>query len=228
MSHELLAKTFDLWANDGRDAGMETEHGDVARQVIAKMGIKAGQQVLDLGCGNGWATRLLAKSSPGGRAVGVDVSPAMVARAEALHSLTIRARYEVMPFEQLTFKDGQFDRAFSIEALYYAADLARALAEIQRVLKPLGTLDLIVDYYKENPATGTWARACGVPMSHLGEGEWRARLEQAGFTGVTSARVIDSRSFDEASFEPGACYPDFETFRRGRVAGSLWLHAARG
>jgi ubiquinone/menaquinone biosynthesis C-methylase UbiE len=227
MSHELLARTFDRWVGDGRDAEMETEHGDVGRQVIAKMGIKPGQQMLDLGCGNGWATRALAKASPGGRAVGVDVSPAMVARAEALHSLTIRARYEVMPFERLAFKDGQFDRVFSMEALYYAVDLDAALAEVHRVLKPGGTLDLVIDYYKENPATTTWARACGVPMTHLGEAEWRAALERAGFTGIESARVVDSRPLDEAAFKPGACYPDLETFRRGRAAGSLWLHAAR-
>ena len=65
MSHPLLAATFDRWAADGRGAEMESEHGDVARQVIAGMGIRAGDQVLDLGCGNGWATRLLAKSAAG-------------------------------------------------------------------------------------------------------------------------------------------------------------------
>jgi SAM-dependent methyltransferase len=227
MSHELLARTFDTWAGKGRDAEMEAEHGDVARQVIAAMGIKPGQQILDLGCGNGWATRILAKSSPGGRAVGVDVSPAMVARAEALHSLTIRARYEVMPFERLAFKDGQFDRAFSMEALYYAVDLDAALGEVHRVLKGGGSLDVLVDYYQENPAIGTWAKACGVPMTLLGEADWTARLERAGFTGVTSARVIDSREVDAAGFDPGACYPDLETYRRGREAGSLWLRGTR-
>ena len=58
MSHERLAETFDQWAADGRDAKMEQEHGDAVRQVISRMGIVSGDKILDLGCGNGWGTRL--------------------------------------------------------------------------------------------------------------------------------------------------------------------------
>ena len=227
MSHEHLARTFDQWASDGRDARMEAEHGDAVRQVIARMGIRAGDQVLDLGCGNGWATRLLAKASPGGRAVGVDVAPAMIAQAETLHSFTIRARYEVMPFERLDFKDGQFERVFSMEALYYAVDLDAALAEIRRVLKPGGTVDVVIDYYKENPAAAGWAEVVGVPMQWLSRDEWRASFERAGFAEVTTEQVTAESAPDEAGFEPNECYPDFETFRAGRAAGSLWIHGDR-
>ena len=227
MSHELLAKTFDEWAANGRDAKMEVEHGDAVQRVIAKMGIKAGDQMLDLGCGNGWATRLLAKSSPGGGSVGIDVAPAMIKQAEALHSFTIRARYEVMPFEQLDFKDGHFQRAFSMEALYYAVDLDRTLAEVYRVLKPGGTVDAVLDYYAENPGCATWAEATGVPMHLHSKDEWKARFEAAGFTDVALEQLPDSRGTDEASFEPSECYPDFETYKRGREAGSLWIHAVR-
>ena len=53
MPHQILAATFDRWAAAGRGAEMESEHGDVARQVIAGMGIRAGDQILDLGCGSG-------------------------------------------------------------------------------------------------------------------------------------------------------------------------------
>lgn len=227
MSHELLAKTFDQWASDGRDARMEAEHGDAVRQVIARMGIRPGDQILDLGCGNGWATRLLAKSSPGGRAFGVDVSPAMIEQAEELHSFTIRARYEVMPFERLEFEDARFERVFSMEALYYAVDLDAALAEVHRVLKPGGTIDVVIDYYEENPASAGWADWTGVPMHRLGEARWKARFEDAGFTDVTTERVHDSRPADEACFEPDVCLPDLEAYRANREAGSLWIHAVR-
>jgi ubiquinone/menaquinone biosynthesis C-methylase UbiE len=227
MSHERIAETFDQWAADGRDAKMEEGHGDAVRQVIARMGIKPGDQMLDLGCGNGWATRLLAKSSPGGGAVGIDVAPAMVAQAESLHSYTIRARYEVMPFERLDLKDGQFQRVFSMEALYYAVDLDATLAEIHRVLKPGGTVDVVIDFYKENAASEDWTERTGVPMHWLGEDEWKARFEAAGFTDVTTERVLDSRPVDEAAFEPDACVPDLESLHSHREAGSLWIHAVR-
>jgi cyclopropane fatty-acyl-phospholipid synthase-like methyltransferase len=62
--HAAIARTFDSWAHQGRDASMERGHGDVVGQVISKLGIKPGEQILDLGCGNGWATRLLARSAP--------------------------------------------------------------------------------------------------------------------------------------------------------------------
>jgi cyclopropane fatty-acyl-phospholipid synthase-like methyltransferase len=70
VSHERIAATFDQWADDGRDLRMEKGHGDVVRQVIAQLGVRPGEQILDLGCGNGWATRLLAKTAPGVGAVG--------------------------------------------------------------------------------------------------------------------------------------------------------------
>ena len=111
MSTSAIAAKFDEWADAGRDASMESGHQDVVEQVVAQLGIGPGQQILDLGCGNGWATRLLAKSAAGSGAVGVDASPKMIKRAEELHSFTIRARYEVANFDALDFKDGHFDRA---------------------------------------------------------------------------------------------------------------------
>lgn len=228
MSHEQIASTFDQWAADGRDSQMEEEHSDAVKQVIDEMGIQSGDQILDLGCGNGWATRMLAKTTSGVGAVGVDVSPAMIGRAEELHSYTIRARYEVGPLEKLDFNDGQFHRVFSMETLYYSVDLDSVLAEIQRVLKPGGTADVVIDYYEENEATACWPEAAGVPMVLLGEDEWKAKFEGAGFTGVTTRRVRDTRGAGDAdSFEPSCCYPDYETWQKVREAGSLWIHAEK-
>ncbi len=226
MSHELLASTFDQWSRDGRAAGMELEHGDVGAQVIAKLGVRAGEQILDLGCGNGWATRKLAKLGPGVQALGIDVSPQMIAEAERLHSLTIRARYAVGSFERIDAPDAKFQRVFSMEALYYAVDLEAALREIARVLKPGGTADIVIDYYKDNAATACWASKTGVPMHYLSESEWSAAFARAGFAPVQTQRVIDSRGPGDASaFTPSRCYPDWATWKSVREAGSLWIRA---
>jgi len=228
MPHALLARTFDRWAADGRGAEMESEHGDVARQVIAGMGIRAGDQILDLGCGNGWATRLLAKAAAGTQALGVDISPAMIAEAERLHSNTIRARYAVSAFEKLELPDARFQRVFSLEALYYAPDLPAALAEIRRVMRPGATLDIVIEYYVENEGTAFWPEKTGVPMVRLTESAWREELERSGFAEVASKRVIDSRGLgDPAHFRPSACYPDWRTWSDVHSAGFLWLHAVK-
>jgi len=228
MSHEHIARTFDEWARAGRDVGMEEGHGDVVRQVIGGFDIRPGEQILDLGCGSGWATRMLAQAAPGAGAIGVDVSPAMVARAEEQHSYTIRARYEVSTFENLGLPDQHFTRVFSMEALYYAVDLERALAEMHRVLKPGGIVDIVLDFYAESPATEDWPEQTGLSMHRLGLEEWQRAFERAGFADIELARVIDSRGpGDPADFEPGRHYPDWETKKSKHEAGSLWIHAVK-
>lgn len=224
MSRERVAKTFDRWAEEGHAEGMEKGHGDVVEQVIDAMGLAPGEKVLDLGCGNGWATRKLAQANAGVQAIGVDCSPQMIARADELHSFTIRARYDFGFFEELEFKDGEFDRIFSMEAIYYATDLARSLREALRVLKPGGRADIVVDYYKEAPGTDVWPKQIGLDMASFSEAEWQANFEQAGFVNVTTRRVIDRRGpGDESEHEAEAW------LRRvaNHEAGSLWIQAEK-
>jgi arsenite methyltransferase len=229
FDHSAVASTFDAWASQGKAAGMQREHGDVVQQVLARIGIKPGERCLELGCGNGWATRLLAQSAPGASAIGVDVSPEMIARAEALHSNTIRARYELCAFEQLGFKDAFFDRAFSMEALYYAIDLDQALREVARVLKPGAPFDAAIDHYRESPRTQSWSKIVGLPLQWLGEAQWRAAFERAGFTELKTERVRDRRGpGTESEFRPSAHAPDWAAQLELHACGSLWISARKG
>lgn len=221
-----VVETFDRWAEEGRDAQLEKEHVDVATQVIAAMQLEPGERVLDLGCGNGWATRLIAKANAGVQAIGVDASPKMIARAEALHSLTIRARYELGTFEKLDFKDGHFDRVFSMEALYYAADLAQAIRECFRVLKPGGSVETLVDYYSESGASEPWAKVMGLALHRLSESGWKQAFEKAGFRNVTTARVIDSRGPGSAH-DCDECEPDLAAKQALHAAGTLRVRAEK-
>ena len=228
MSHENIVSTFDSWAKDGRAEGMEEGHGDVVRQVVSQLEIRPGMQSLDLGCGSGWATRLLASAAPGAGAVGVDASPEMIARAEAGHDLTSRARYEVGTFEALDFPDGRFDRIFSMEALYYATDLPKALAEVFRVTKPNGHCDLVVDRFRESAQTENWEEICGLAMHYLSEAQWKDAVVAAGFTEVTCTRVIDSRGpGSEEEFEAGVHIATWQDKVELHEAGSLWIHGVK-
>lgn len=223
-----VVDTFDRWANEGRDADLERGHGDVVRQVIAAMQLRPGERVLDLGCGNGWATRLIAQANAGVQAIGIDASPKMIERAEALHSNTIRARYEVCSFEALDFKDNHFDRVFSMEALYYASDLSQAIRECFRVLKPGGSIETLVDYYAESPASEAWDKVMGLTLHRLGEANWKRAFETVGFTAVTTARVLDSRGVGDASeFRPDECEATFEARKALHAAGTLRVRAEK-
>lgn len=228
MTHESLKQLFDSWAESGRADRLEQGHGDVVAQVIERMDIRAGMQTLDLGCGTGWATRILAASAPGSGAVGVDVSPAMIKRAEELHDLTSRARYEVSAFETLDFPDNKFERIFSMEALYYAVDLEAALAEAFRVTKPGGIAHLIVDRFQESPHTEGWADNVGLAMHWLSESDWCKALQTAGYTSVESERVLDRRGpGEESQFTPTKHTPDWKTAQELHQAGSLYCRATK-
>ena len=215
MSHDKVAAKFDEWAQNGRDVGMEEGHGDVVRKVIAEIGISAGDKILDLGCGNGWGTRLLAQSNAGVQAIGIDVAPQMIARADELHSFTIRARYDLGKFEELEFKDGEFTRVFSMEALYYATDLKKALQETLRVLKPGGKIDIVLDHYEENEASHDWSDQMGLDLHLLSEAEWCAAFEEAGYTDVKSTRIQGEGRAAKGEVDQSDSKP---------WGGSLWIH----
>ena len=57
MRHE-----FNQWAEAGKGEEMENHHISITEQTLALMDLKPGERVLDLGCGAGWASRLLARA----------------------------------------------------------------------------------------------------------------------------------------------------------------------
>jgi len=57
---------------------MEKGHRPVGEQAIRQMRLLANARVLDVGCGSGWASRLIAERVPGGQVIGIDISDEMV------------------------------------------------------------------------------------------------------------------------------------------------------
>ena len=99
-----------------------------------------GKAVLDVGCGEGYNTRLLARI--GARVVGVDISPKMIehARREERRS-PLGIRYEVASFSDLSiFEDESFDVVVSFMAFMDGSTYEGAVKEILRVLRPGGDL----------------------------------------------------------------------------------------
>ena len=75
---EKLQQEFNRWATAGEGPKMENHHLDITAKTIRRMNLRPGERVLDLGCGSGWATRLLARlvgEGPDGfgQVVGLDV-----------------------------------------------------------------------------------------------------------------------------------------------------------
>src|SRR5437870_6919563 len=94
-AEERLREEFNSWAETGRGEGLERGHIDVTLQILDMMSLSPTDSVLDLGCGTGWATRLLAARVPKGEAIGIDISDSMIARALAAANNPLHARFEV-------------------------------------------------------------------------------------------------------------------------------------
>ena len=109
----------------------------VAGRSLNAVHLRGDERVLDVGCGDGLLTAELADRLPGGRAVGVDPSPRMIAVAAGRVPPGGRLSFAVESVQQITFT-GEFDLVVSFNALHWVADHVLALERIRAALVPGG------------------------------------------------------------------------------------------
>ena len=112
------------------------------RQMVDDLNLKPGDVVLDLGCGPGLWTPLLAeKVKPNGRVIGLDFSPDLINYAvENLEKGPLKdiIEYRRADFYDIPFEDGTFDLVFFGNCFAYVTDAPKVLAEQKRVAKKGG------------------------------------------------------------------------------------------
>jgi demethylmenaquinone methyltransferase / 2-methoxy-6-polyprenyl-1,4-benzoquinol methylase len=104
------------------------------------------ERVLDIGCGTGELTRLVARRYPEARVTGMDFTAAMVEVARQRTNgagAALRIRYGRGTAMRLPFADATFDLLTNAFLVRNLADLSVALAEMRRVLRPGGTLMIL-------------------------------------------------------------------------------------
>jgi SAM-dependent methyltransferase len=177
--------------------------------------------VLDVGCGSGWATRLLAEYASNGRVTGIDISDEMINLARESSGSFPNVDFELASAEQLPLSDNEFSHAFSMESLYYYRDIPRALNEIHRVLKPGGVFVTVVDLYRENEASHQWIDGLNVPVELLSIDDYRSLFLDAGFVNIRDERLIDPTPIPE-NYKPSSfrSREDYEEYKR---TGSLMI-----
>lgn len=123
-------------------AAYHRAHAAELRAMIAELPLQPGDRVLDMACGDGVYTCWLGERvAPGGQAIGVDISPAYLARARALAADCPAAdcvSFEHGDIEALPFADASFDLVWCAQSMYSLPDPRAALLELRRVTRPGG------------------------------------------------------------------------------------------
>ena len=110
---------------------------NLSRELIAAAGVRAGQTVLDVGCGPGPLTTSLAALVGAGQVSAVDPSePFALACRERVPGADVR----VAPAEALPFEDDTFDATLSQLVVNFLDDAPRGLGEMRRVTRPGGVV----------------------------------------------------------------------------------------
>jgi MPBQ/MSBQ methyltransferase len=161
QSSDSVANAYDQWTEDGILEFYWGEHihlghyGSPPRRkdfIQAKIDfvhemavwggldkLPPGTTVLDVGCGIGGSSRILARDY-GFSVTGITISPGQVKRAQELTPKALDARFLVNDAMAMSFPDASFDVVWSIEAGPHMPDKAIFARELLRVLKPGGIL----------------------------------------------------------------------------------------
>jgi SAM-dependent methyltransferase len=138
---ELKASDRAMWATGDYAAIARDMFWDVGARIVQRVGVRPGDQVLDVACGTGNAAIRAAEA--GGRVVGVDLTPELF---EAGNGLAASAGVEVEwvegDAEALPFEDESFDVVLSTFGCMFAPRHEVAARELTRVLRQGGRMGL--------------------------------------------------------------------------------------
>ena len=188
----------------------------MAAQVLPLLELRGNEHVLDVGCGEGKITALIASRVLGGEVLGVDPSRDMIAFASSHFGTQSNLRFEVADARALAFTDA-FDLVVSFNALHWVPDPDPALHSIRSALKPDGraqlrmvtagsrqSLESVVEDVRQSPRWQGYFTGFSDPYLRLTADRYVAA---AGCNGLRAVRV---RTRDETwNFESRAAFHTF-------------------
>ena len=137
------ADAWTLWADPMADLADKLN-----QPLLDAAGVAAGERVLDLASGAGEPALSAARRvGPGGLVIGSDLVPGMMAGAVRRAAEATEGQRPVFTAADMTalpFADGRFDRVTCRFGIMFVPDVAAALAEVRRVLRPGGAVAFMV------------------------------------------------------------------------------------
>ncbi len=226
MLQDLIRREFNRWADLGRGRGMEKSHWEITRQMLDLMNVAQPDKIIDLGCGVGWATRVLAQRASRGIVLGVDLSDRMIAQACKEYRNPPNALFLVSDASALPCPDSFFNALLSVESIYYYPDVAAAFGEAHRILRPGAKAYFLTNYYKENIHSHNWAKYIDIPVQLLGAADYVETLVKVGFRSASHRRIVDSTPIPE-DWTPTNWFPTRAAQGKFQAEGALLLVAEK-
>src|SRR5258708_13588429 len=127
--------------------------------LISQLSLSAAKRIIDVGTGAGALLPAISRAAPNATVLGIDRSAGMLRLARHKHSGPLA----LMDVQNLALAANRFDAAVVVFVLFHVPSPERCLSEVNRVLKPAGTM-----------GTVTWG-ADGVPMANA---VWAEKLEE--------------------------------------------------
>ncbi len=224
-AEEKVRREFNQWAETGRGEVMEEEHAAIAAGMLQQMTFEERDKILDIGCGAGWFAALLAAKVPPGQVVGIDVADDLIRLARKKYVEQPNLLFQVAPAEEIPWDEDFFNKVVSIESAYYWPNPAQGCQEIFRVLRPGGTVWILINLFKENVDSHQWQEELSVPTHLLSGEEWCGLFQQAGFEQAGHSLVSDPRPVPDDY--QSRWFKDAETLRKFRAMGALLVTARK-
>ena len=211
---KAVAEAFGYTAEELVSIPAEANMGLSCGNPTAFASVKPGEVVVDLGSGGGLDVFIAArKAGPTGKAIGIDMTPEMIAlaRRNAEKSGLSNVEFHQSTIDKLPLPDASVDVVISNCVINLAPDKAAVFREIVRVLKPGGRLAVSDIALKQSlpPELGNDLLAyVGCIAGATPIDEYRAALANAGFAHV---QVIDSGAdlncYAQVENQGGCCSP---------------------
>lgn len=127
----------------GRYDDISRSIADAIEHAVERLQPRAGERILDLATGTGWASRVLAQRFAGVKVTGVDIAEQMLHHARTTAAtLGLDIDYRHADAERLPFADGAFDGVVSTFGVMFAGNQESAAAELARVVRKGGRVVL--------------------------------------------------------------------------------------
>jgi SAM-dependent methyltransferase len=209
-----VAQAFGYSAEELTSIPADANMGLSCGNPTATAHLEPGEVVVDLGSGGGLDVFLASqKVGPTGRAIGIDMTPAMIERARlnAQKGGYTNVEFHHATIDQLPLPDASADCVISNCVLNLAPDKPAVFREIFRILKPGGRL-AVSDIALKTPLPDALAKSLAAYVGCLAGAiqleDYRSELLRAGFEFV---EVVDSgadlNAYSKADNQSGCCSP---------------------